>query len=84
MTRASTTAPIECTTAPPASAEAEVLVVPWFEGDAPSALPHLDAATDGDVARALEAREFTGRLYDVFVAPIVDHAWKALGMGSMI
>jgi leucyl aminopeptidase len=77
MTRASTTAPIECTTAPPASVEGEVLIVPWFEGDAPSALPQLDAATGGDVARALESKEFTGRLYDIFVAPIVDRAWKA-------
>jgi leucyl aminopeptidase len=77
MTRASTTAPIACTTAPPASAEAEVLIVPWFEGDTPSALPQLDAATGGDVARALECKEFTGRLYDIFVAPIVDRTWKA-------
>jgi leucyl aminopeptidase len=77
MTRASTTAAIECTSAPPASVEADVLIVPWFEGDAPSALPQLDAATGGDLARALESKEFTGHLYDIFVGAIVDRGWKA-------
>ncbi len=51
--------------------------MPWFTGDAPSAVPGLDAATGGDVTRALESKEFTGRLYDIFVAPIVDRSWNA-------
>jgi leucyl aminopeptidase len=76
MTRASAIAPIECTPAPPASVEADVLIVPWFEGDTKSALPQFDAASGGDLARALDSKEFTGRLYEVFVAPIVDRSWK--------
>ena len=39
-------------------------------------MPGLDAATGGDLTRALESKEFSGRLYDIFVAPIVDRAWS--------
>src|SRR6266853_6549196 len=56
MSRASTPAQIECTSAPPSSVEADVLIVPWFEGDTPSAVPGLDPATGGDVTRALESK----------------------------
>src|SRR6266853_7027957 len=76
MSRASTPAQIECTSAPPSSVEADVLIVPWFEGDTPSAVPGLDPATGGDVTRALESKEFAGRPYDIFVAPIVDRTWS--------
>jgi len=50
--------------------------MPWFEADAKSALPQFDEASGGDLARALDSKEFTGRLYEIFVAPIVDRAWK--------
>ncbi len=70
-------AQIECTSVPPAAVQADILIVPWFTGDAPSAVPGLDAATGGDVTRALESKEFTGRLYDIFVAPVVDRSWNA-------
>jgi leucyl aminopeptidase len=76
MTRTAPRAQIECTSAPPGAVQADVLIVPWFTDDAPSAVPGLDAATGGDVARALESKEFTGRPYDIFVAPVVDRNWN--------
>jgi leucyl aminopeptidase len=76
MTRGATTAPIECTAAPPASVDTDVLIVPWFEGDAPSSLPGLDAAVGGDLARALESRELSGRLYEQLLLRVVDASWK--------
>jgi leucyl aminopeptidase len=69
-------APIECTSAAPSAVDAEVLIVPWFEGDAPSAVPGLDAATSGELARALESREFSGRPYEIFLARILDPGWR--------
>jgi leucyl aminopeptidase len=67
---------IACLSAPLPSVDADLLIVPWFEDEAPSAVPELDAATGGDLARALESKEFSGRPYELFVAPIVDRAWK--------
>jgi leucyl aminopeptidase len=77
MTRDATTAPIACTAAPPGAVDTDVLIVPWFEGDAPQAVPGLDAALGGDLTRALESREFTGRLYEIFVARVIDPSWRA-------
>ena len=77
MTRAATNAPIECTAAPPGEVETDVLIVPWFEGDTPAAVPGLDRAVAGDLARALESREVAGRLYEVFLARVTDPSWKA-------
>jgi len=76
MTRAATSGPIECTSAPAASVEADVLIVPWFEDEAPAAVPGLDAATGGDLMRALESREITGRPYEVFLARVTDPGWR--------
>ena len=76
MTRDATTAPIECTAAPPGAVDTDVLIVPWFEGEAPQGVPGLDAALGGDLARALESREFTGRPYESFLATVVDPSWK--------
>jgi leucyl aminopeptidase len=77
MTRVANTAQIECTAAPPGTVDTDVLMVPWFEGDAPGSVPGLDAALGGDLARALESRELTGRPYEVFLARVVDPSWKA-------
>jgi hypothetical protein len=76
MTRGATTAPIECTAAPPASVDTDALIVPWFEGDAPSSVPGLDTAVGGDLARALESRELSGRLYEQLLLRVVDASWK--------
>ncbi len=87
MTRVATTAQIACTAAPPGAVDTDVLMVPWFEGDPPQSVPGLDPALGGDLARALESREFTGRLYEIFVARVIDASWKArrvalVGAGS--
>ena len=37
----------------------------------------LDAATRGDVGRATASKEFTGRLYDIFMASVSDGMWRA-------
>lgn len=54
---------------------ADLLVIPYFEGDPLEDVPGLDAATGGQVSRAVTRREFQGRPYEVFVTPLV--GWKA-------
>ncbi len=76
MMPVATSSPIACLSAPLPGVAADMLIVPWFEDDAPSAVPGLDAATGGDLTRALESKEFRARPYELFVAPIVDRAWK--------
>jgi leucyl aminopeptidase len=77
MTPAASSAQIACVSAPLPAVDADVLIVPWFEDDTSSAVPGLDAATGGDLIRALETKEFIARPYELFVTPIVDRAWSA-------
>ena len=61
----------------PASVDTDVLVVPVFEGEAPSeALPGLDAASGGEIARAVSAGEIRGKIYEFFITPAAN-GWHA-------
>jgi len=57
--------------APARDAAVDVLFIPVFQDDALDDLPWLDAATGGEVGRARASSEFTGKLYDIFLAPAV-------------
>jgi leucyl aminopeptidase len=61
----------------PADADADLLVVPAFDGEAVAdALPAVDAATQGELKRATASGEVKGRLYELFVTPASGPAWK--------
>ena len=57
--------------------DADLLIVPWFQDEAAAALPGLDAGTGGELGRALAAKEFQAKPYDLFFAPIADSSWRA-------
>jgi leucyl aminopeptidase len=57
--------------------DTDVLIVPWFEGEPAGAVPGLDAATDGHIARALGSTEFAAKPFDLFLTPIVNADWRA-------
>ncbi len=57
-----------CTGAPLGAIDTEVLVVPWFEDEGSAAVPGIDEASSGEVARALASKEPVGKAYDVFAA----------------
>jgi len=76
MSGASSSSAITCQFGPAQSADVDLLVLPWFEGEGPSAFDGLDRAASGEISRALNAREFTGRPYELFVTPLIDRAWK--------
>jgi leucyl aminopeptidase len=68
---------VTCVGGPLAAVDTELLIVPWFQDDTASAVPGLDAATGGELARALSSKEFQGKPFDLFLTPIVDRSWRA-------
>src|SRR5215467_11238464 len=58
MSQAVKTAQIACSAGPISRVDVDVLIVPWFEGDAAGAFPGLDDAIRGELQRALAGREF--------------------------
>jgi leucyl aminopeptidase len=65
------------TNGPLAAVDADIVVVPWFQSDAAGTLQSVDAATGGDLARALDTKELTGRPYELFLTGVADAGWKA-------
>jgi leucyl aminopeptidase len=62
----------------PARVETDLLVVPVFDGEAVAgALPAIDQATRGEVARAGASGEIRGRLYEFFVTPFTADGFRA-------
>jgi len=76
MPPAVSSATILFSTAPASTVDVDLLVVPWFEADAPAGLPSVDQATGGELARALAASEFRGTAFDLFITPVSDRSWK--------
>jgi len=71
--------------ADPAAVQTELLVVPLFEGSAPSGgAPDVDSAGGGALARAFVSREITGAPFEQWWSPAVK-GWRAsrvLGLGA--
>ena len=51
------------------------LIVPWFQGETVEAVPELDAATGGELGRALTSKEFSARPFELFWAALT--GWRA-------
>ena len=68
---------IACRFGAPSSVEVDLLVLPWFEGQPATSFAALDAATAGEITRALDSGEFAGRPYELFVTPLVAEGWSA-------
>src|SRR5436190_1721443 len=67
---------LSCVNGPWSAVDADLLVVPWFEDEPASSAAALDAATGGEVARALSSKEFQGSPFDVFLAALADRSWR--------
>jgi leucyl aminopeptidase len=62
--------------APVGALELDLVIVPWFEGEGPDAVAGVDSASRGEVARALNSREFTARPFEFFAAAVNDPSWR--------
>src|SRR5437667_7949748 len=76
MLTAQMTTPITCTSGPLAGVDLGLVIVPWFEGDTASAVEGLDAASGGEIARALASKEWQGKAFDLLTIGIVDRGWR--------
>ena len=75
---------VSTTTETPSRIRTDLLLVPIFESDGLPDLDGLDAATGGEIQRALDSGEFRGRPYEVFVTPLVTGwgAGRVLAIGA--
>jgi leucyl aminopeptidase len=70
---------IRLVTGDPGSVDTDLLVIPAFEGEPlAESLPGLDAATGGEIARALAAGEIRGKIFEFFLTPAFEGRWKAV------
>src|SRR3954451_11278127 len=77
MSRTLQSSAVRLLAGPPAQVDADLLVVPLFEGEAiADSLKALDAATSGEAGRAVSSGELNGRLYEFFFTPVTS-GWKA-------
>ena len=60
----------------PSESSGELLAIPVFEKDDFASVSGLDAATGGEVSRAFQSGEFTGKLYDLFFTPAGRDNWR--------
>ena len=79
MPSVSSTTPIACTGGPLSAIDGDLLIVPWFEDDAPG-VAGVDAASGGEVARALSSKEFQAKPYEMFLTPMSDRSWRTSRM----
>jgi leucyl aminopeptidase len=68
--------PILTAGGPLAAVDTDLAIVPWFEDDEPGAVPGLDAATGGEIARATRSKEFAAHLFDLWLTPIGSADWR--------
>ncbi len=78
-----TPVPITTTGGPLAAVDTDLLVAPWFEDDPAGAVPGLDAATGGEIARAIASKEFAAQPFDLFLAPVANADWRARRVALM-
>jgi leucyl aminopeptidase len=75
MPSAASASSIACATGALSLVDADLLFVPWFEGDDASMMPTLDAATSGEIGRALASKEFQAKPYELFLTAVA--GWRA-------
>jgi leucyl aminopeptidase len=70
----------------PRGAETDLVIVTAFEDQASALVARWAAPTGGEIDRAIASKEFSGKLFETFLTPIVDPAYRprrvaAAGLG---
>ncbi len=60
----------------PRSLDTDLVVVPVFEGES-TGYEQWSQATNGELARAIGSKEFSGKLYEFFATPLSDPSYRA-------
>jgi len=77
MPSAPAPAQVACGGGPLSAVDTDLLILPWYQDEPPSAVAGLDAATGGELSRALASKEFQAKPFELFVTPIGDRSWRA-------
>jgi len=77
MRSASASASVVCASGPLAAIDTDFLIVPWFSDETAQAVAGLDAATGGEIGRAIASKEFQAKAFELFVTPVTDRDWRA-------
>src|SRR5438132_11686925 len=75
MLSVSSSAAMACTFGPGGAAEVDLILIPWYGDDGPAAVPALDAATGGEIARALSTQAFEAKPDELFIAAVAATGW---------
>jgi leucyl aminopeptidase len=66
----------------PRAADADLVIVTAFEGQAGS-LSQWSESTAGEIQRAIASKEFSGKLYELFITPLVDDGFRASRLAAV-
>jgi leucyl aminopeptidase len=69
------TTSLVCTGGPLSAIDADLLIVPWFQDDAPD-WSGLGAASGGELPRAITSKEFQAKAFELFLTPVADRNWR--------
>jgi leucyl aminopeptidase len=86
MTDGQKTKPMEIFAGEPLSVDTDLVIAAAFEGE-PEPLNQWIAPTRAELRRAVDSKEFSGKLFETFITPLVDGGFRAprlavVGLGS--
>jgi leucyl aminopeptidase len=77
MSEAQNSKPMDIFVGDPRLADTDLVIVAAFEGDLSDIVAEWSAPTRGEFDRAAASKEFTGKLFESFLTPIADRAYRA-------
>ena len=86
MTEGEKSKPMDVFAGKPDTADTDVVIVTAFENETAPLAGTWSAPTGGEIDRAIASKEFSGKLFDTFLTPIVDRGYRprrfaAVGLG---
>jgi leucyl aminopeptidase len=76
MSAAAKSSQIFCTSAALSDVDADLALLPWFEREAPDAVPDLAAAAAAEIARALASGEFSAQPFELLLVTVADTRFR--------
>src|SRR5438067_4511511 len=77
MPSASASTSMVCAGGPLAAIDTDLLIVPWFPDETSQVIAGLDAASGGEIGRAIASKEFQAKAFEFFITPVMDRDWHA-------
>ena len=75
--------PMDVFAGDPRSAESDLVIASAFEGEASTLVTRWSEPTGGEIDRAIASKEFSGKLFEAFITPIVDRGYRARRLAAV-